>query len=258
MSVDEVVDRTLVILKDLVGETPGLIEPTYHPIDRFRLSFYRNQVIHLFVEEALLCAVLYTRVKAGGAAPAQRMERSELLKELRFLSRLMQNEFVFATEGLFVNAERVSFLFHCNAAGRLVDETDQWSLHRSSHRSSPTASSASKEISLVSRRKNVRPDATITTFSVSSCGLSSKDVRPMSPSGISRAQWLTTRGMVHTDWLAAVSLFALTPASPPPELDKPVAWFAEKSFQSSAQLLAKTLFAQGDVSYLEAVNQGEL
>jgi hypothetical protein len=60
------------------------------------------------------------------------------------------------------------------------------------------------------------------------------------------------------DWLAAVSLFALTPSSAPPSSDRPVAWFAEKSFQSSAQLLAKTLFAQGDVSYLEAVNQGKL
>jgi len=118
MGVEEVVDRTLVILKDLVGETPGLIEPTYHPIDRFRLSFYRNQVIHLFIEEGLLCAVLYTKVKAGGAAPAQRMDRSELLKELRFLSRLMQNEFVFRTEGLFVNAERV-----CSARQQHAIET---------------------------------------------------------------------------------------------------------------------------------------
>ncbi|GAA5830872.1 hypothetical protein JCM3766R1_003456 [Sporobolomyces carnicolor] len=211
MSVDEVVDRTLVILKDLVGETPGLIEPTYHPIDRFRLSFYRNQVIHLFVEEALLCAVLYTRVKAGGAAPAQRMERSELLKELRFLSRLMQNEFVFATEGLFVNAERV--ISSLVADGVICVEGDLIGL-------SPQERAAG------------RNNYDFFCFLV----------------------WPFIEGY----WLAAVSLFALTPASSPPELDKPVAWFAEKSFQSSAQLLAKTLFAQGDVSYLEAVNQATL
>lgn len=63
---------------------------------------------------------------------------------------------------------------------------------------------------------------------------------------------------IETYWLAAVSLFALTPTTPPPSADEPVAWFAEKAFQASAQLLAKTLFAQGDVSYLEAVNQGAL
>lgn len=32
------------MLKDLIGEQQGLIEPTYHPISRFELSFYRNQV----------------------------------------------------------------------------------------------------------------------------------------------------------------------------------------------------------------------
>ncbi|GAA5871230.1 hypothetical protein JCM16303_000687 [Sporobolomyces ruberrimus] len=210
MTVEEVVDRTLVILKDVVGETPGLIEPTYHPIDRFRLSFYRNQVIHLFVEEALLCSVLYTRVKAGGAAPAQRMERSELLKELRFLSRLMQNEFVFATEGLFVNAERV--IASLVADGVIIVEGDLIGL-------------SSEE------RAAGRNNYDFFCFLV----------------------WPFIEGY----WLAAVSLFALTPTSPPPT-DRPVAWFAEKSFQSSAQLLAKTLFAQGDVSYLEAVNQATL
>ncbi|GAA5965561.1 hypothetical protein JCM3765_007380 [Sporobolomyces pararoseus] len=211
MTVEEVVDRTLVILKDLVGETPGLIEPTYHPIDRFRLSFYRNQVIHLFVEEALLCAVLYTKVKAGGAAPAQRMERSELLKELRFLSRLMQNEFVFATEGLFVNAERV--ISSLVADGVICVEGDLIGL-------SPQERAAG------------RNNYDFFCFLV----------------------WPFIEGY----WLAAVSLFALTPSQPPPSTDRPVAWFAEKSFQTSAQLLAKTLFAQGDVSYLEAVNQATL
>ena len=69
-------------------------------------------------------------------------------------------------------------------------------------------------------------------------------------------QYLTHSGTSITDWLAAVSLFALAPVAPPTSADQPVAWFAEKAFQSSAQRLAKTLFAQGDVSYLEAVNQG--
>lgn len=72
--------------------------------NRFELSFYRNQVIHLFVSESMLCAALYTRVKAGGAAPSQRMRRADLLDELHFISRLLQHEFVYGTEGLEVNA----------------------------------------------------------------------------------------------------------------------------------------------------------
>lgn len=51
--------RALVVLKDLIGEHKGLIEPTYYPANRFELSFYRNQVIHLFVSESMLCAALY-------------------------------------------------------------------------------------------------------------------------------------------------------------------------------------------------------
>lgn len=36
--------RTLVVLKDVIGEHKNLIEPTYYPSNRFELSFYRNQV----------------------------------------------------------------------------------------------------------------------------------------------------------------------------------------------------------------------
>lgn len=61
---------------------------------------------------------------------------------------------------------------------------------------------------------------------------------------------------VETYWLGAVSLFALTPVGAPPSSEANVAWYAEKSFQKSAQLLGKTLHHQGDISYLEAVNQG--
>lgn len=62
--------------------------------------------MHLFVSEALLAAALYTRVKAGGTAPSQRMERSQVISELSFLSRLLQNEFVYGTEGLEANAAK--------------------------------------------------------------------------------------------------------------------------------------------------------
>jgi hypothetical protein len=62
---------------------------------------------------------------------------------------------------------------------------------------------------------------------------------------------------IETYWLAAVSLFALTPVDLPPTPDAKVAWYAQTSFHKSAQLLGKNLFHQGDISYLEAVNQGQ-
>lgn len=64
--------RAIIVLKDLIQEHIG-IEPTFSPVQRFELSFYRNQIMHLFVSEALLSATLYTKVKAGGTSPSQRM-----------------------------------------------------------------------------------------------------------------------------------------------------------------------------------------
>lgn len=52
----------------------------------------------------MLSATLYTRVKQGGAAPAQRMPLPVMLEELGFLSQLLKNEFVYGTEGLQANA----------------------------------------------------------------------------------------------------------------------------------------------------------
>lgn len=63
---------------------------------------------------------------------------------------------------------------------------------------------------------------------------------------------------IETYWLAAVSLFALTPTTPPPNPANNVPWVAAKAFEASVQKLGKALFYQGDVSYLEAVNQATL
>ncbi|GAA5915410.1 hypothetical protein JCM6882_001416 [Rhodosporidiobolus microsporus] len=211
MSVAEVVDRALDVLKNLIGVQRDLIESTYYPISRFELSFYRNQVIHLFVEESMLCAVLYSRVKAGGAASSQRMQRTDALRELHFISRLLSNEFVYQPEGLESNAVRT------------------------------IASLAQDEVVLMEGEL---------------IGLSPKE-RQAGRNNFDFFCFLIWP-FIETYWLAAVSLFALTPTNPPPSPAQPVAWFAEKAFQASAQLLAKTLFAQGDVSYLEAVNQATL
>lgn len=42
-------------------------------------------------------------MKAGGTAPSQRIHRSKVQEELYFLSRLLQHEFVYGTEGLEAN-----------------------------------------------------------------------------------------------------------------------------------------------------------
>src|ERR1700712_3065457 len=59
--------------------------------------------IHLFILDALVCAGLYTRVKAGGGPEHQTMTFDDLRKEVLFLSQLFRGEFIFPPEGLDTN-----------------------------------------------------------------------------------------------------------------------------------------------------------
>lgn len=84
----QVVERALEVLgPKLVGETSGLVEPTYYAVDRFQLSFYRNMTIHLFITEALVSAAMYTRIKQGGGPANQRIAYNALLRQVTFLSQ---------------------------------------------------------------------------------------------------------------------------------------------------------------------------
>jgi glycerol-3-phosphate O-acyltransferase len=51
MSTTEVVEKTASVLNKLIGIRSDLMEPVYYPLQSFELSFYRNQVIHLFISE---------------------------------------------------------------------------------------------------------------------------------------------------------------------------------------------------------------
>lgn len=59
---------------------------------------------------------------------------------------------------------------------------------------------------------------------------------------------------IESNWLAAVSLVALTPPSPA-QSDQ---WLSMKQAQDMTQLAGKTLYHQGDLSYYEAVNNQTL
>ena len=101
---EEVILRGLEVLgKGLVGEEPGIIEPTFFPVDRFQLSFYRNMTIHLFIAEALVCVSLYPRTKKIVGFDAPSMSYEELHHQVSFLSTLFRAEFIFPSEGLEAN-----------------------------------------------------------------------------------------------------------------------------------------------------------
>lgn len=61
---------------------------------------------------------------------------------------------------------------------------------------------------------------------------------------------------IESYWLAAVSLFTLAPSSIAAG-QNPI-WVDSKLFANRTQALGKTLYYQGDLSYLEAVNKETL
>lgn len=99
-----VIDNAIRVLgTDLIGkEDKGLLEIVYYPKDPFALSYYRNQVIHLFISEAVVSVSIFTMMRKHGS---RRFLKSELISYVRFLSTLLSGEFVFNPDGLNRNLE---------------------------------------------------------------------------------------------------------------------------------------------------------
>lgn len=90
----------------MVAAQKNLLEPVFYAVKRFELSFYRNQLIHLFVHEAIVAVTMYTRIKIGGAKSTQKISQTDLLNEVTFLSRLLKTEFIYNPGDLQSNVEQ--------------------------------------------------------------------------------------------------------------------------------------------------------
>ncbi|KAI8886316.1 putative acyltransferase [Backusella circina FSU 941] len=211
MSTGDVVDRTLLIHKDLIGERKekDIIEPTFYPIAPFELSYYRNQVIHLFIEEAIVCAALYTVIKKGGGKPLQRMKYEDLLDEVTFLSSILKLEMIFKPGRVEDNTARtVRWLIEMN----VIEMSDDGMVGLSDY-----------------ERECGRENFDFLCFLI----------------------W----PFIESYWLASITLFTLAPPNKSAEGN---VWVDYKLFSNRAQSLGKTLYYQGDLSYLEAANKETL
>ena len=117
-----VVDRAVQVQRNLIGQRTDLLEPVYYPVKRVELSFYRNQVIHIFVNEgniyinimfsklyhiAILSTAMYATVKAGGPVHNQKILVSPYLEnDVSFLSGLLKSEFIYGPAGLKDNLQK--------------------------------------------------------------------------------------------------------------------------------------------------------
>ncbi|KAF8453136.1 acyltransferase [Terfezia claveryi] len=231
IGMETVVERGLEVLGGLVGRVEGLAEETFYAVDRFQLSFYRNMVIHLFISEAIVAAAMYTRIKQGGGPALQIVPYGVLFEQVDFLSSLFRGEFVFPSEGIKANLQRT--LTGLESDGVItIDRSDEDLSKIIAVQLSPL------------ERDSGRENFDFYCFLI----------------------WPFIEG----SWLAGVALIGLTPLIPSTsvgttagaasiaasaEKAKGTLWVPSKDTQEMAQLLGKTLYHQGDLSYFEAVNK---
>ncbi|KAK7204665.1 acyltransferase [Myxozyma melibiosi] len=225
LTTEQVVDRGLEVLGPLIGisgKDGKLLEPTYYAADRFQLSFYRNMAMHLFVSDAIVAVAMYTKIKQGGGPAMQRVPIKYLFEQTQWLSHLLAGEFVYIQQpgGIKANFWESIQVLRDQAVISLTED-------------------GSVELSLEERARGRE-------FFDFYCFL----------------LWPFCDGY----WFAAAALFMLTPvaadiASSQQTNDSnnssgaETLWVEVNEFLEVAQLLGKTVYAQGDLSYFEAVNK---
>ena len=222
-----VIERGLDVLgKSLVDHVDGLPETTYFAADRFQLSFYRNMTIHLFISEALISAAMYMKIKQGGAPANQEISFDDLYQQTQFLSSLFRGEFIYPTAGLKRNLLTSLHRLEADNVLRL--------------QKSPSERILSVGLSDQERRSG-RENYDFYCFLI----------------------W----PFIESAWLASVFLMGLMPPitttgtvsdTDGSAKSNQEIWLDLAKAQDTAQLLGKTLYHQGDLSYFEAVNKETL
>ncbi|CCG80873.1 putative Acyltransferase [Taphrina deformans PYCC 5710] len=190
-----VIEKAIRVLGKLVGIRKDLVEDTYYAADRFQISYFRNQVIHLFISEAIICVSLYSKVKAGGQLAEQRISADDLHRQTAFLSEVLKGEFIYNTQGIEANVQAALTQLSSDGVIEIGDD----------------------HVALSGReRAEGRENYDFYCFLI----------------------W----PFVETYWFAGVSLFALTP---------------RRGGRQDRQL-GKTLYYQGDLSYITAISNETL
>jgi Glycerol-3-phosphate acyltransferase C-terminal region len=182
-------------------------------------------VIHLFISEALVSASMYTRIKQGGGPANQRITYEALLEQVLFLSQLFRGEFVYATDGIHINLDNTLNGLEADGVVNLTRDPTK-----------AASGKASTDIVYVELSDAER-----------ACGRENFDF-----------YCFLIWPFIEASWLGAVALVGLTPPLAPIGPKEVDVWLEVKAAQDNAQVLGKTLFHQGDLSYFEAVNKETL
>lgn len=188
--------------------------------------------IHLFISQALVSASIYTHLKSGNAI----ISYDDLRAHVTFLSQLFRGEFIYATAGLTTNLAQTLAGLELDGVitiTRRERQTERGAVtkeigNQASMDAAPSVSSNIDALTLsATERSSGRENFDFYCFLI----------------------W----PFVEASWLGAISLLMLTP--PPSQMSAPKKFHHPNQLHSMAQLLGKTLHAQGLVTYLEAVNK---
>jgi len=145
-SVPSIVDRTLKVLSKLISDQHGIVFG-YRQITSLELSIYRNQLIHFFVAESIMCVAMAAEFQserhirnharsnannanngdsassAAASSTTVMVDKFKLLESVRFVSKLLKAEFIFKpTPDLQENVEEALEALCTRGVLRVVDE----------------------------------------------------------------------------------------------------------------------------------------
>ena len=235
VSTSVIVDRAVQALSSLIGIRKELLEPVFYAVKRFELSLYRNQVIHLFIQEAIVAAAMYATIKKGQTH--RRIRKGVLLEDVKFLSQLFKGEFIYRPGSAEENTDATLMILKNHNVIEL--EYEDGSVVPIANRPQRVT---------VDDEEDMEEDITDTLVNIppgESILLNDRDYYIK----LSSRERLTGREnfdfycfliwpFVETYWLAAVSLFCLMPTPK-------VGGFTEKALMDRIQHFGKTLYYEG-------------
>lgn len=106
----EIVEKSLRVLSSMVKRPADVVEPLIRARDsrRIELSFYKNQIIFVFVPEALIAAGVAANNGCLPPRTSSAIDAAKVSADVRFLSQIFKKEFTFKTSssGFQDNFER--------------------------------------------------------------------------------------------------------------------------------------------------------
>eukprot|EP01114_Cavostelium_apophysatum_P020927 TRINITY_DN7157_c0_g1_i1.p1 TRINITY_DN7157_c0_g1~~TRINITY_DN7157_c0_g1_i1.p1 ORF type:complete len:731 (+),score=200.79 TRINITY_DN7157_c0_g1_i1:88-2280(+) len=88
----QLIDTTLKVIGSLITKQKNVLQPVFTPAKRFELAYYRNQILHLFMNEGLVACSLYSNLRLRTDVS---VDQTRLLEDVAFISMLLKMEIIY-------------------------------------------------------------------------------------------------------------------------------------------------------------------